>query len=131
MKSPFSRLSNALESAPITKDEASAHGAVRWYEMTAFLLVIPSLIVFSPGFIFACLNFYLSRLIARRHKLISVIGVTAVNVSYLLIPIMYDNPSLRIADFPIIVVLSFPIIFFISGYLAIYFQFKEGTSGRL
>jgi len=78
MQSPFRRLDKALRSARKSNIERSKY--VEIYEMLAFLLVVPSMLVLQVGFVLVVCNIWLASQISRNRFVVASSGVFLINV---------------------------------------------------
>ncbi len=125
MNGPFDRLSNALQNKRSQSSKYEINKMVKVYEAISLLLVIPSLIIFVPGFIFSLFNYYLSRLITKGLTSASFVLIGIVNTGYIVVTFYYYKPEFYIAETSPWFVICLPIIFLLSGYSALFYQLKE------
>lgn len=85
MQSPFRRLNKALRSHHKTAIIQSKY--VDLYEMLAFLLIVPSIIVFQFGFVLIAYNIWISSQIAKGRFKLSVVAIIITNI--ILMPLVY------------------------------------------
>lgn len=78
MQSPFRRLEKALRLGRKKNVERSRH--VELYEMLAFILVVPSMLVLQVGFVLVVCNIWLASQISRNRLVIASLGVFLINI---------------------------------------------------
>ena len=85
MQSPFRRLGKALRQNH--KDYSEPSKYVNFYEMLAFLLVVPSMLVLQVGFVLVASNIWISTQISRNRFVLSFLSIVIINV--VLMPSVY------------------------------------------
>ena len=125
MYNPLANLQNLMSRQAYAASSVKVHAMVNWYELSAFLLILPSMFISFVGFALVAANIVIAQEIGRNQRLIPALLIPFVNVLFVPTAVFIRWKLRWYEDSFFLVVFPIPVILILMGYGALICQIRK------